>query len=311
MRGLLRTLIMIGLGVASFPNGALAEPHLVTQVTVSGTEDKSCQAYFHNRSGEVRFPLILSLKGTGIYTTARSTQVEQALQLLYRQGRVTVLTLDKPGIRTDATTNPVVDDALYNRYVQEDLVRCASEALKWAAAHGVGTGPILLSGHSEGSQIAVRLLASLMTERSPLASRISAAFLSGLPLGSWRTMLSGQLSEGHRDKFFLAFARRDDVALRRFGNLSAAYLGSVFTQEPLDQTFDRLAKLGSKTELYIYQGLMDLNTPVAPVQALESKIRQQGGLTLTARYYSAGHTLNRKAVYDITRDVSRILASHD
>lgn len=295
-----RRLLKLGLCLASAPTARGAEP---LRVTVPGTPGMQCQAYFHSPDRAIRYPLVLSLKGTGIYTTARSAEVELALRGLYASGRITVVTIDKPGIVEDAG-RAIVDDSSYNRYVQEDLIRCSEAALQHAIEHATGVGPILISAHSEGAQVAARLLADAQQRRDPLASRVKALFLSGLPLTDWRSLLAGQLADAERQRFFVAFERRDDAVLRTFGNLTTAYLARAFADEPLGKTFERLGRLGSDAEFHVYQGLADRNTPASAVRELEARELRERRLNLKTRYYPTGHALSRAAVLDIARDIS-------
>src|SRR5262249_3392432 len=153
---------------------------------------------------------------TGVYTTADDVRLDAAERALVDQGLVTVLTLDKPGITPDAMQpdRVHVDDVQFNQYTQNDLVHCSREALRWFFRQPEATVPpgrpdggdadILLSGHSEGSQVALRLLAGLASQGDPLAAHVKGLFLSGLPMLAWKDLLSAQLSERERLTFFTA-----------------------------------------------------------------------------------------------------------
>jgi hypothetical protein len=295
---------------AALPSPATIAPEIVDPLAVSvgATDDKACQAYFHTRTGQIHYPIVLSLKGTGVYTTGGRGDVELALRALYASGRITVLTIDKPGIDSSAA-RPLVNDALYNRYVQEDLVRCATNALTYAADATKAPGAVFVSGHSEGAQVAVKILDRLTADAGPRAAWVKALFLSGLPLGDWRRMIAGQLNGGDRRTFFTAFEQRDDAVLRSFGNLSTAYLTQAFAGEPLDKTLARHAGRGVKAEFNVYQGLADRNTPAAAVRVLERANLQGPALNLKVHYYPTDHGLSRAAVMDIARDVGAWIAS--
>jgi pimeloyl-ACP methyl ester carboxylesterase len=205
-----------------------------------------------------------------------------------------------------------VDDAQYNAYVQDDLVQCSVEALQWVTERyggSAGAQPyVLLSGHSEGAQVSLRLLNRLAQSHDALAARVRGLFLSGLPMTDWKRMLGAQLSEHDRQTFFTAFQRKDDHVLRTFGNLSAHYLQSVFAQETLDATLEQLAERGTDARFFIYQGLYDHHTPPGPIMDFVARNRSrmaqhQRALSLRSRFYPAGHSLNAQALRDIRRDV--------
>jgi hypothetical protein len=302
-----RTLLPVVALAALWAGTAVAA---VTPVAVQGLGAKHCRAYFHHVGASLKWPVMLSLRGTGVYTTATDARLDQAEQALVKSGAVTVLTLDKPGI-SPGKDAVVVDDASYNAYVQDDLVACAEDALAWAARHGgtgAAQGAVLLSGHSEGAQVALRLLAGLSTKQDPLAARVRGLFLSGLPMADWRHLLAAQLSPSEQEIFFTAFQRRDDGVLRTFGNLSAAYLTAAFATEPLPLTLARLQASALPARLYLYQGLFDKRTPAADVRAFvdgnrRRRLAHQPALDVSPRYYPTGHGLNASALRDIEADV--------
>lgn len=269
---------------------------------VSGTEDKFCIAYLHDRGASDEAPLVVSFKGTGIYTTAHIRGLDSSLRSLLNERKIRVLTFDKPGISPGAQSRvAVVNDAKYNRYIQDDLVECATQAL--AALAEQRLHPIIFSGHSEGAQISIRLAAKLAEENSPLNVRIKALYLSGMPLGPWRTMLEHQLKPRSKKVFFEAYDRSNDLQLRKFGNLTTAYLRQAFALEPLEITLDRLAAINLSAKMFVYHGLNDLLTPVTRLVAYQKLNDETKGLNMVTRYYPTGHSLNRDALQDIKNDI--------
>jgi len=288
------------------------------RLVVAGLGNKQCTAYFHYMGASMVWPVLLSLRGTGIYSTAAVARLDGAERRLYEEGRITVLTLDKPGIEPDALVPTAlrVDDTKYNDYVQDDLVQCSRNAMTWAMRRVTpGAHPYLLfSGHSEGAQITVRLLEMLTANGDPLAPQVKALFLSGLPMVDWRSMLKAQLNQNDRRTFFTAFQRQDDHVLRSFGNLSFHYLKAVFAQEPLARTLDRLRDEGTSARFFVYHGLYDRNTPPAAVMTFAAdnrarRARHEKALNLSARYYPSGHGLNYQAIHDIRSDLETVVGA--
>src|SRR5262245_11032947 len=113
---------------------------------VNAVEGKKCKAYLHVDPDAHDVALAISLQGTGIYTTGHVSRIDPALRRLARERKLAVLTLDKPGVHADAT----VDDAMYERYSQEDLVACSRDALRWARDKSPVSmsGALYFSGHS-------------------------------------------------------------------------------------------------------------------------------------------------------------------
>lgn len=289
------------------------------QMQVHGLGQKQCAVYFHHQGASLVWPLLFSLRGTGVYSTASVGRLDPSERALVEQGLVTVVTLDKPGISVNSDAGVQVDDGQYNSYTQEDLGRCSLNALTWAFAQNpppIKRFYVLLSGHSEGSQVIVRLFDQMLRRRDPLAARIQGLFLSGLPMTGWRQLLSDQLSEPDRSTFFTALQRQDNAVLRSYGNLSYDYLSAVFRQEPLADTLTNLVNRGSDARFFIYQGLSDKNTPAAAVMAFvaNNRIRRskhQSSLPVRARFYPAGHALNARALSDIRGDIESLIHALD
>ena len=84
-------------------------------IVVHGTAEHTCAAYFHFAGTAPHWPMLLSLRGTGIYSTATWDRLDPAERALVAAGRVTLVTLDKPGISPAATPGTVrINDKQYN-----------------------------------------------------------------------------------------------------------------------------------------------------------------------------------------------------
>ena len=310
---------LIGLSViALMATSAFAESkyrRLKTQVR--GIGDRNCTAYLHSLTGAAGLPVVLSVMGTGLYTTAKSDDLPSAVQYMVDQGKVSALTIDKPGIEESESLPEgfTVVDSAYNAYTQRDLIECADRALDWAMAQTVSASnvSVFFVGHSEGVQVLVRLLQKIQAQDSAKASRIKLAILSGLPMMRWEEIINAQVTDPVENaQFWSAYEKHDDVALRGFGDLAFAYWDDILKTEALTDTFKNLALTGPNISFQFYQGIHDQNTAVGPVFDLESwnldRLKAKlPGLHLSARYYQAGHGLNLAALNDMIFAISGFL----
>ena len=295
---------------------------LRAQTHVKGTDDKTCAAYLHGPEIEEgatdnakALPLIFAISGTGIYSARRMVEIHPVTKALLDQKKVMVLSVEKPGISylSAATPGHLIDDAVYNRHTQRDLIQCAIEALKWAQTtdFSLPTTPVYFVVHSEGTQVSLRVLKDLLTSDATTAARIKGIFASALVLQGWRDLINQQIGDAtERAKFWKAYQNRDDKTLRNYGHLAYAYWHDILATEANEENLKALARTDVKTFLHVYHGLNDLNTRAKPVMDFESwnsgrRDKLLPAWLLSARYYQAGHALNQSAVDDM---VAAILA---
>lgn len=274
---------------------------------VRGTGDLTCAVYLHTPPGQAPVPLVLSMGGTGLYSNGENGAVAY-FEPLVERGVAAVVQFDKPGVRFDGALR--VDDATYDRYTVDDLVACADGAL----AHAITTlgdrfdGRVVVAGHSEGAVVAIHLL-DAHSERRP-----TAVVLSGAPLAAWDDILDAQLSRAERRALDRAIDRDDAAAARAIAPVGPAYHRQALAAEAPGAVLRRLGEAGLPVPLQLFHGLADRNASADEVRALErwSDQRAEGDLPtldLCARYYEAGHGLNRAAVEDIVRVVESALES--
>jgi hypothetical protein len=93
-----------------------------------------------------------------------------------------------------------------------------------------------------------------------------------------------------------------------FAGTSCAYLKDAAARPSGRAMFERLTTRAPTASFHILQSENDLNTPVAPVRALEAWNTTAGHLPLTFHYVEGGHTNNPAARAEITRLVQAIVS---
>lgn len=291
------------------PNFASATAYLKSRTSVLATENKNCEAYLHARDDAKGLPIVVLLAGTGVYSTRDIAEGNPFAKTLIDEKKAVFLSIDKPGISYDETssTHFKIDDEVYNRYTQKDLIACVINAIKWASATPFSTesSDIYFLGHSEGTQISIRAYDEVLKNNAINANRIKGFFLSGLVMKSWDDIINSQFSDPiEKIKFWNAYQEHDDTALRRTGDLAYAYWNDILATESNETLFKKLALLKPDAFVQVYQGLQDENTSTKPVMDFENWNRdrlKQGepGWRFQAHYYQAGHSLNLAAINDM------------
>lgn len=278
-------------------------------ITVNGQGGKTCQVFLHVPTKAGKFPLTFSVEGTGVYSTGITEELSPTSSYLVSESKSVVMTMDKPGIRFDSRlpSKYSIDDSIYNKYTQDDLVACGIEAMNWAMSNDrvdVSKGAVFL-GHSEGSQVLSRIYEASLRKNLGWVKNIVLIELDGLPMSSWKDIINSQLGEEKKTAFWDAFSRKDDVILRKIGgDVAYAYFDNIFSQPTLTETFQSLASLDAKVPIEVFQGIEDKNTQMGPVAAFEkanaeNRRDKKPALKFSARYYSADHHLNGTAVNDM------------
>lgn len=277
--------------------------------SVKGTSALPCATYLYLPEGKTDLPLVVTLNGTGMYSTGSAEEITPAVgYMMEKEGKVAVLTIDKPGISFNQSKDSKfdIDFAVYDLHTQRDLVSCVQNAIAWAYTQPQlkTDGNIFMVGHSEGSQVIIRVLKSLKLNSPTIYKRVRSVFLSGLPMSGWNEIIKKQLSAEDFKKFQTALKKGDNETLRSMGGVPAKYWQDIFSTEPLSQTLENSTQDLDGIDFQISQGLEDANTQAAPVLKFEkdnAKRRLEGkpSLRFTARYYNAGHGLNGAAVNDL------------
>jgi len=116
-----------------------------------------CKATLKIKKNSRPKALAFYLWGTGIYSPAHPDFMDPALKPTLEDGRLAVLTFDKPGVIYSVDEKLPIperfsDKEAFYAHTQADLVDCAENALKWAE---VTTKPkkIFLHGHSDARNV--------------------------------------------------------------------------------------------------------------------------------------------------------------
>ena len=104
-------------------------------------------------------------------------------QIVSTQG-VAYASYDKPGIgaRFGDPAAARRDYTIFEKYTLGHGTACAIDALRWAREQFGASVSFHLTGHSEGSLVALYAYESLLDEDPVLAARIRTLVLSGMPL---------------------------------------------------------------------------------------------------------------------------------
>ena len=303
--------IFLVLSVLVGRNADAQEYVRATQI-VSGTGPLKCEAYIHGVETAQKLPIILVLAGTGIYSTGDIVEHNSILKTLIDQKKAVAVTIDKPGITysADSPDRFEINDSVYNRYTQLDLVSCAVNALKWASGTRYSTvsSDIYLLGQSEGTQVETRLYKKILSDQS-MSTRIKAIYTVGLVMQPWKDIINQQITDpAENAHFWKAYADQDDLTLRSYGDLAYAYWADILSTEANIDTLQGLATEQPLAYLEVYHGLYDMNTPVKPVMEFEAWNNKnveskRPSWNLRARYYNANHGLNLGAINDITNEL--------
>lgn len=281
----------------------------VATTAIEARSGRSCNAFFFAGAAARDVPIAVYLTGTGEYSNSRISSVNPIFGELFGSNEVAVLTIDKPGISVDgkASRGFTIADDVYNKYTLDDLTDCVVQGLVWATQQpqAAPAGKIVIMGHSEGSLVAVRVVARLQQQQQPgLASRLSALVLSSVPAAPMTTVVKRQAG-ANWPRYKAALKASDDAFFRSRSGIGAATMQSLLDAEPLALTFTALANLGIQTRIAIFQCRNDTATPVADVEKLATingaRIEaNERMIELSVRTYpGCGHSLGIDAVVDM------------
>lgn len=120
----------------------------------------------------------------------------------------------------------------------------------------------------------------------------------------WDTIINSQLDDNQRGDFWDALRNHDDQALRAQTGLAHVYWEDIFYTRANKDTLAALASVSAPVAIQVFQGLKDENVSAQSVLDFEAwnqeqKKAEQPYLNFSARYYNAGHQLNRAAFNDL------------
>lgn len=220
--------------------------------------------------------------------------------------RVAYATYDKPGIRAPFGDPAAVqrDAPIFERYTLGHGKACALEALRWTRERFGASARLHVTGHSEGTLVALYAYEAALDEDPALAAQVRTIVLSGLALEPIADIFARQLA-GLRggDRLRAAFASCDQAVINNspFAGTSCAYLEDAARRPSGRAMFERLATRAPATRVHVVHGEADLNTPVTHVRALEAWNVSTGHLPITFHYVEGGHNNNPAARAEIAR----------
>jgi hypothetical protein len=226
---------------------------------------------------------------------------------------VAYLTYDKPGIRAPFGDPAAVrrDYAAFERYTLSHGTACAIEALRWAREQFGASVRLHVTGHSEGTLVALYAYEAVLDEDPALAAQLKTLVLSGLALEPIADIVERQLAELRGgDHIRAAFASCDQSVINEspFAGTSCAYLEDAAGRPSGRTMFERLVTRAPSASFHIVQGEADLNTPVRHVRALEEWNAGAGHLPITFHYVEGGHTGNAAARAEVKRLLGTIVS---
>ena len=255
--------------------------HAASQVVLADS-DARCTAHLEVAPGAEEAALVLVLGGTGLYSAqGLGSFLDDAVQ----DGRVAVLTVDKPGIGPLAADGSFDTDLdTFARYQPQDLVDCAAEAVAWATEQsGVDGAAIALFGHSEGALVATALLTrwTRAGERAP----VRGAALAGMPLFGLGEALMHQTGSKDIDTAYKKLFKRSGRNPARFAEEAGAGWDTLYGWSTVPAPVEQLDAL-APVPLVLFHGLEDEAVPIEPARWTAALPDH----ALLQTYEGAGHT---------------------
>lgn len=257
----------------------------VQEANLPTPEGLECRSYLVWQDQPVH-DVVLSLNGTG---TGTSAVVPDFMDDVLNTRPVAYLTFDKPGVHATFgdRASVTIDDEPFARHTQGTLLECAKSALQLSRSTFGPDVRFHLRGHSEGSLIELYLIDALLSQSPAAIAPIKSVVLTGLPLEPLDEILRRQFAD--KPKLRHAIEACDWPMMRYQFGFSCAYLADARTRLSGFSLFDRLAKAAFPTQIQVFQGVHDFNTPATFTHQLEAWNTSQGHLDLKVRYYEGGH----------------------
>jgi hypothetical protein len=286
---------------------------------VAGYEGRTCTAYLHVPENTEPSALLYYEWGTGIGSVANYIPIEETD--LFSAGRMAILTVDKPGIspKNNTSNEAIVDHAAYDLYTTRERMECGKNALHWALSLNKFTTDrgIFFQGHSEGTQVVTYVYQLLLKTEPELVKKVRALILSGTVLDAEIDVINWQLDQeppGFKEKFWDAYARKDDAFMLAWGEVAYVRFSSGINSPAMTTVYDDLASFHAPAAFEFFHGLNDMNLKVSSLEAYESANAQKikdgkPGLSMQARYYQCAHSINPAGRKDIGNFVQGCLES--
>ena len=268
-----------------------------------------CPGYLVWNQEPVR-DVFLVISGSGNLSTAF---VHPSFEETLDTQRVAYATYEKPGIRAPFRDPAAVrrDYATFEQYTLGHGKACALESLRWAREQFGSSVRLHVTGHSEGTLVALYAYESVLDEDPALAARVKTLMLSGLPLEPMADIFARQLAAlrgGDHIREAFASCNQSVINNSPFAGTSCAYLQDADRRPSGRAMFERLATRAPTVRFHIIHGESDLNAPVARVRALEQWNVATGHLPITFHYVEGGHTGNAAARAAVTLLVRQIVS---
>lgn len=302
MRAMARGVVLLALFGGTLLAACAPRYQHVVERPLRSTGGLECSGYLVWNQEPVR-DVFLVISGSGHLSNAF---VQPIFEEILDTQRVAYATYDKPGIRAPFGDPAAVqrDYSIFERYTLGHGTACALEALRWTRAQ-LGTSVRLhVTGHSEGTLVALYAYEAALDEEPALAAEIRTIVLSGLALEPIEDIFARQLAELRGgDRIRAAFASCDQSVINNspFAGTSCAYLEDAAGRPSGRAMFERLATRAPTARFHVVHGESDLNAPVTHVRALEEWNVSTGRLPITFHYVEGGHNGNPAARAEISR----------
>lgn len=308
MKAVAKVLVLLALAVMLLAACAPRYQHVVERPLPS-TGGLECPGYLVWNQEPVR-DVFLVVSGSGNLSNAF---VHPAFEDLVGAQRVAYATYDKPGIRAPFGDPAAVqrDYSIFERYTLGHGKACALEALRWVREKFGTSVRLHVTGHSEGTLVALYAYEATLDEDPALAAQLRTIVLSGLALEPIADIFARQLAELQGgDHIRAAFASCDQSVINKspFAGTSCAYLEDAAQRPSGRAMFERLATRAPSARFHVVHGESDLNAPVSHVRALEAWNLSTGHLPLTFHYVEGGHNGNSAARAELTRLFKEIVS---
>jgi hypothetical protein len=302
-----RAVALLGLFGATFIAACAPRYQHVVDRQLRSTGGLECPGYLAWNQEPVR-DVFLVISGSGNLSNAF---VHPAFEEILGTQRVAYATYDKPGIRAPFGDPAAVrrDYATFEQYTLGHGTACAIESLRWAREQFGASVRLHVTGHSEGTLVALYAYEAILDKDPALAEQLRTIVLSGVALEPIADIFARQLAElrgGERIRAAFASCNQSVINNSPFAGTSCAYLQDSARRPSGRAMFERLATRAPTVRFHLVHGESDLNAPVIHVRALEQWNVSTGHLPLTFHYVEGGHTGNaaaRAAVTRLLRDI--------
>ncbi len=277
--------------------------------------------YYLSNVGDNPVPLVLFIQGSGcnsLFGITPSGRVHGGLQnkILDKHSHdVCVMVVEKPGVcfgdhQEGRGIAVGCSDSFLFEHTVERWVEALQSALIDAVTRpveetGIDSTRVLVMGHSEGSDMAAHLVASVNTNRpgtvthTALLAGASVTQLFEMMQLAWRERVSGELLKDRQARVDNVLeiwraiqADPDSTTEMAWGHPYRRW--SSFMRNSAAHSLEQIAREQSDVKIFLAQGTDDASSPVESFDAALARLLIAGGTAEIRRIPGADHALSTK-----------------